>query len=358
MVEQSAASPRPARLQGLDGLRGVAALAVVTYHYLYHAPEIYPQLGTPVWWARVGVEGVRLFFVISGFVIFMSLTGSTLRVFAIRRFIRLYPIYWVAAALTFTVVAIVGLPGGEVGGWDALVNITMIHRYVGVPSIEPAYWTLAIELAFYVQCAALWRLGLLTSRRLPVTLFAWFAAALAVDLLIGDRPTDSIAWIWQQVASSLPVFMLGICALQFYRGERDRRLYAFVAVVLAVYAVHHPVLAVSGAASTALLLLVLRFPRVPSWRPLLIVGEASYVLYLIHQNLGFVFMRALHSVGLGQAAVTALTFLAAIALAVAITYMIERPLRGYLTVRLLPARAAQPATRELPQTPRAATVER
>ncbi len=138
MVEQSVAPASHGRLRAIDGLRALAALSVVGYHYLYHAPELFPELGEMVTPARIGVEGVRLFFAISGFVIFLSLTGSTFKRFAIRRFIRLYPIYWFTAALTFTVIAIVGLPGRQATPLEALANVTMIHPYVGIPSIEPA----------------------------------------------------------------------------------------------------------------------------------------------------------------------------------------------------------------------------
>ena len=75
------------RLHSLDALRGLAALGVVAYHYL-DQPAYY------------GLLGVELFFIISGFVILMTLERvPSLLQFAIGRAARLYPAYWFSVAV-------------------------------------------------------------------------------------------------------------------------------------------------------------------------------------------------------------------------------------------------------------------
>src|SRR5262245_16693709 len=84
------------RLRELDALRGVAALFVMFYHFSMDRTgfERYLSFGT---------TGVDLFFIISGFVIFMSLEKvSDSREFIINRISRLYPTYW--AAVTYSII--------------------------------------------------------------------------------------------------------------------------------------------------------------------------------------------------------------------------------------------------------------
>jgi peptidoglycan/LPS O-acetylase OafA/YrhL len=327
------------RIRGLDGLRGLAALAVVAFHYFYHGPGLYPEIGRQYGWASIGDEGVRLFFLISGFVIAMSLTGSTLRRFAIKRFIRLYPIYWICAAVTFTAVTIWGLPGREVDLKAGLLNVTMLQNLAGALNIDGVYWTLTIELLFYIQAALLWHFRWLEGRRLPVALFAWLAASQVAVYVIPFLPLGPAQWRWEQAAVNMPVFMLGICVLQFHRGERGRWLYLFGAAAIGLTALHDWDIALSAAVCLGIMLAALRWP-ITSWGPLLVLGEASYVLYLLHDNLGLIFLRSAAGWGLGQVPAAVLAAVAAVALAVAVTYVVERPLRRALT-GLLPRRSGQ-----------------
>ena len=61
------------RLLVLDSLRGIAAILVVIFHYLYRYGEIYGHDFSSVDWVEYGEHGVSLFFMISGFVIYWRL---------------------------------------------------------------------------------------------------------------------------------------------------------------------------------------------------------------------------------------------------------------------------------------------
>lgn len=86
------------RYEELDALRRIAALMVVFFHFTLGRPEA--KLGF-----KLGTTGVDLFFIISGLVIFMSLTRvKTSLDFVINRVSRLYPTYWTCATFTFIVI--------------------------------------------------------------------------------------------------------------------------------------------------------------------------------------------------------------------------------------------------------------
>lgn len=170
----------PGRLAFLDGVRGTAALAVVAGH----SGEVFFP-GFARWsldWFNLGRAGVCAFFLVSGFVIPISLERSGgVRDFAISRVCRLYPLYWfsLAAVLALPLVGVESLPAdfeAELPA-SAVVNLTMAQELVGVPHAIGLYYTLTIELVWYLACVALFAVGWLHA----TPRLAWMAlAGLAV----------------------------------------------------------------------------------------------------------------------------------------------------------------------------------
>ena len=125
------------RLLELDALRGIAAFAVLLFHYTTRYDQLYTQPGPPLFYFPYGYFGVNLFFMISGFVIFMTLNKTRYAVdFIVSRFSRLFPAYWVAIALTYSIVAVLGLPGKEVSVRDLLLNLTMFQEFLGAKHVD------------------------------------------------------------------------------------------------------------------------------------------------------------------------------------------------------------------------------
>ena len=162
------------RFGSIDAQRGLAALLVIWLH----ATEVFVQLPTSSAGVLLhelsaaidtGRIGVVLFFAISGFVIPSSLravghqtTPDALRVFFIRRVFRLYPAYWIsvlgAALLGLYLMTPFSLQ-------TVLLNLTMVQSMFGAPDVLGLYWTLRIELIFYVACALLFTLRALHQPR-------------------------------------------------------------------------------------------------------------------------------------------------------------------------------------------------
>ena len=99
------ATARAPRLRVLDGLRLVAALSVMAYHYTARTSNAWDGDVRAVWpgvgrLTQYGYLRVNLFFLISGFVILMTAWGRTVETFAVSRVTRLFPAYWVGVALT------------------------------------------------------------------------------------------------------------------------------------------------------------------------------------------------------------------------------------------------------------------
>jgi peptidoglycan/LPS O-acetylase OafA/YrhL len=154
----------------IDGLRGIAASMVVLFHMAagQHIPGLLAQMpGSVRWLFSHGDAGVFMFFVISGFVIANTLAARdvnapTAAVFLVRRALRLDPPYWASIALICAVGALTerlmhkttyALPSLRI----LLLHLTYLMGIFdrGRDFIEGVYWTLCLEIQFYITFAGL-----------------------------------------------------------------------------------------------------------------------------------------------------------------------------------------------------------
>ena len=221
------------RLAFLDAVRGVAAVTVLGGHA---GETLFP--GFARWsldWFSPGRAGVCAFFLVSGFVIPISLerTGR-LGDFAISRACRLYPLYWfsLAAVLVLRAGGLDAVPADfdvELPG-AAFVNATMVQELVGVPHAIGLYYTLTIELVWYIACAALFALGWLqaTERLVWAALAGLAAVGIGGPLLLDHHTPFSTGFY-------LLTMLLGTALARHAAGVLPgRRLVAMVAAAAAV----------------------------------------------------------------------------------------------------------------------------
>jgi peptidoglycan/LPS O-acetylase OafA/YrhL len=334
------------RIHTLDALRGLAALAVVLFHYTYHFQRLYPAEHHPVVSIGWGHYGIDLFFVISGFVILMTLdTTRRTRDFVVARLSRLFPTYWLAVALTFVVVLIAGLPGREVNGMTAALNLSMLQTFVGRSHVDGVYWTLEVEVGFYVVMLIAFVAGALRRDRLLFTLTAWLILAQMLASLAPRRlPTVLATFIAATGPSYAHVFVAGmaIYVLRSHNEGKTRWVLLLSAMPFIDWWRHGATSALFVLGCVALVLAATS-PRVARTQllPFYALGLISYPLYLIHQNIGYVILRSLP---LSPTLSVVATVSVVMILASLITCLVERP-----AMRLIRSRFGSPG---LPQSTR------
>lgn len=142
------------RLALLDYARFFAALSVVMFHYFYNGITNGKVKSIEKTWfadiASYGHFGVQFFFIISGYVIFFSIKNKSATSFMKSRLKRLYPTYWFAVIFT-SVFAYMWAQGTDMAVTiqQVLVNLTMLHKFIGIDSVDGVYWTLIYEIVFY-----------------------------------------------------------------------------------------------------------------------------------------------------------------------------------------------------------------
>ncbi|WP_067063281.1 acyltransferase family protein [Roseateles chitosanitabidus] len=336
------------RLAQLDALRGIAALAVVLFHYTTRFDEVFGHARDPLVAVPYGYLGVNLFFMISGFVIFMTLERTSRPLdFVVSRFSRLYPAYWGALLLTFGLTHLIGLPGKTVGLDVLAVNVTMIQGFFGVPHVDNVYWTLEVELLFYFWALLSHRLG--GASGLRSFLFGCLALRLvyagALALFQVDLPWVGQRWL---LLPYICWFALGVAIYRLSRGERgqaaDRADLTLAAGALLVMALADgPGWAVLGAVFFAVLFGAARGRWTWLEHPALIwLGGVSYTLYLVHENIGWAMLRRFEQWGVEVHVAILLTLIGASLLAQLLTAFVERPAMRWIRDRYRAGRPAKP----------------
>jgi peptidoglycan/LPS O-acetylase OafA/YrhL len=325
------------RVAELDGLRGLAAIAVVACHLF---PERF----------GLGGHGVDLFFVLSGFLI----TGiilrhgdapAFLRAFYARRALRIWPIYFAAIA---TLVALGCGPAEGLGLFLAYAQ--NLSHYLGprdAPEalFAPAWpyfahsWTLAVEEQFYlIWPLAVSGVGPRRVQRLALGLLAVAVSMRALGFgwhLLGSR-ADGLALgavlatrrMHGQADRAAAVGLLGAAcfAVGAFLRESDASLplprAASVACVLGAACLSYAVVAWTSRCAAGRLTAPLR------WRPLTYVGTISYGIYLYHLPLTAGLARRLASAVPGAASLPRWALVIPLTAAAAILswHLLERPL--------------------------------
>ncbi|MET8865099.1 acyltransferase [Nonomuraea sp. NPDC004580] len=352
---------RPERLYEIDGLRLLAALFVVLFHYVFSGwagGKTTVTFVTESAWAKYGYLGVDLFFLISGFVVLMSAWGRTPRQFVVSRVVRLYPAYWVGIAVTATVTVLLGWGLFQVSVPQVLANLTMFQSVPNIENVDVVYWTLWAEMRFYILMLIATVIGI-TRGRIMAGLWGWLALTFLVELGVLPGIADLVV---QSEFSHY--FIAGMALFMLYRFGLDWQIALLVPICLgnAVYRAIGYAEAVgeryhvtySPVVITAVVVLIflvmtfiaLRVTRALARPWLVTAGALTYPLYLLHAHVGFILFARLEGAFNKYVLLVGMIVVMLVA-AYAVHRFVERPLapvlKRLLSKREPPAHAAVPA---------------
>ena len=289
-------------INSIQFLRGFAALAVVIHHTGGYVKRYYEPTLLFKDSFSIGFAGVDLFFVISGFIIHFTSKNylnnpSKLKEYLQKRFIRVYPIYWIITTILFVsswlIVQILHKNIFSIGYPETI--ITYVQTYTLFPlhfAINPVTWTLSYEIFFYL-CFAL----MIISKRL------WIIPALILAVSFYNIFINIPEIIEVQLSYFNFIFsgynfefMLGYLIYQFYEKIKLSNIISVILLIISIsiivffgyeigdYDSYKRVLTFGLPSGIILLSLLnlekneaISFPKFS-----LTLGDASYALYLIH----------------------------------------------------------------------------
>jgi peptidoglycan/LPS O-acetylase OafA/YrhL len=314
-------------LEGLTSLRFVAAMHVVLFH------EARGFFGVPAVerFVDTGYIGVQLFFVLSGFILaYTYADGRTAHVssrsFFIARFARVYPVY--ALALVVALPQLVSWGIGKVSlehGMGAakvvttvLANVLLLQAWL-VPTVSPwnaPGWSLSVEASFYLVFPALiaWLVTLRDRRLLLTVLGVWLLSLLPPVLYEvhdpGSTPDNAgmrIAALKYLPFTRVGEFVVGVGSGVLFRRYEARHkggsqmatwsALLIVALLASPLEIPYP-LRHNALFAPLFAILILGLAQPDSWlagalsvRPLVLLGQASYAMYLLHEPVAWLLYK-------------------------------------------------------------------
>ena len=356
------------RLHALTTLRFFAALHVVLFHM-----RVVGILPGGLWWyqnfAGIGYVGVNFFFVLSGFILVYTYEGPELNVrkFWWARFARIYPAYALslilAAPFFFFAVRHLDLP---FFAWSkqhlfaaCLLTVSLLQSWVPQAALtwNSVCWSLSVEAFFYfVFPLLLLGSAKFSKTKLALCLVGFWLVSLSFSFSYVHFHPDGMDKInsgettlfWKNILSfnpivRLPEFAVGACAGRLFLAGAGKKsfatplilggLLAFACVVVFAGKIPNPVMS-AGLLSSAFAAIIYGCALQPKWTSfltnswLVLLGDASYSLYLLHS---LVITRAFDAAShLAHPARVAVALAVAIAASLLSYRLVEEPARRLL----------------------------
>jgi peptidoglycan/LPS O-acetylase OafA/YrhL len=275
-------------------LRGIAALFVAVLHF---RAVLKPALDIDQYTSLFAKSylWVDFFFILSGFILCRVYQKALFQPFATReffvaRFARIYPLH-IATLLLLAAWQVVALSGSRtIGNWDTFaLNVLNIHAWGFLSAYDWNYpsWSISAEFAAYLLfpgiCIAMrWkmRIALLGMCLLLLTRVGY--------LLVADDPREN----WERLAlfECLPMFFLGVILHQAHWIDLKKIWIAVIQIAAAISILVVMHLGLNDALIFAPFAMLVFFTqmdtgilaRALTWRPLVVLGEWSYSIYMLH----------------------------------------------------------------------------
>lgn len=333
-------------LYGIQHLRFVAAMMVVLTHALGSIADRDPDGIIPDW--RVGVTGVDIFFVISGFIMVLITENQTAGplTFWLGRVRRIVPLYWTATILAFILGTMVPHYFFNRASIDETIRSLLFVPFVHpgrdvLPVVRPG-WTLNLEMAFYtiLSLALVFRKAYLL-----VTLVALFASYSAASVF---SRVDPVVGFYAAHAYILE-FSLGILLALVIRNQKIHPLWGPTLIVLGfsflfmLWPNHIKLGPFFASGIPAFIIVAGAIVSEPYCRGsvsvrLSVLGDASFALYLSHMFLIAPLNRMMirEQIVLEPITAAVIMILGAIFLGLAVHWWFEVPVARFLKGRQWP----------------------
>lgn len=336
------------RYQELDALRGIAALLVVFFHFTMLRDNYNSFF-------RLGTTGVDLFFIISGFVIFLSINQvSNAKEFIINRVSRLYPTYWASITFTFIFIATIALLNKTFGTEHLflkyIANLSMFQFYFDTADLDGPYWTMIIEMLFYISILIFYRFKILN--KIKIIGCVTCIVILVFTNFFYDMASIKLTFFWFPILQFIPLFFAGIIFYKIYTEKKQKTInYLLILFCLVCQISLFPISGRSilfinwlqyGSILTVYFILFILFInnklKLIINRFTLYVGKISFALYLTHQfiSLNYIIPYFHTELGINFWIVTIFINLPILfVIASLITYKVEVPLSKKMKSKLL-----------------------
>ncbi|MDB9783199.1 acyltransferase, partial [Winogradskyella sp.] len=301
------------RIYQIDLFRFFAALIVVLFHYFFRGHNDnssnlnFSEIGG---FFKYGYLGVNIFYIISGFVIALSIKDRSLVKFFISRVSRLYPVYWICVLLTYIIIISFGAPIFTASLSQFMFNLTMFQNYMGVENIDGVYWSLFVEIKFYIFVVGFY-LFLNKIKQIKLDYLIYFWTLLSIAYLFFNDFFILKLFNYFFILNWSSYFIAGMLFYQIFKHGMFLKYLIILLCALSI-SIYYAILRIDNIEITyntsfspyiigsviivfyVLMLLVstnkLKRINLPKFAKL---GVLTYPLYLLHQRIGYIIFNNL-----------------------------------------------------------------
>ena len=338
------------RFYQIDLFRFIAAIGIMLAHYLFRGnradnlSEIsFSELGD---WMKYFFVFIDLFFIISGFVIALSIRGKSLKEYFKSRVLRVFSVYWICALITYLTIIAFGAPRFKATFIQFLANLTLMHDLVGIESLDGVYWTMVVEVKFYLLSVLY--LVILKFKKISIASCAYLWLALSVLYVFLSNTTLMYFANVILIFEWAPAFIAGMLMADIYKKQDVNIINIgslLICIALSMFhrlnyikeaSLHYNV-SVSETLVLALVLVMyllvflvvigkLRFLNKSIF---IYFGILTYPLYLLHQNIGYIIFNNLNEY-INKYVLLGLTIILMLLMSYALNRWVEAPITLYL----------------------------
>ena len=341
---------RTKRIYQIDLFRFIAAMGIVLVHYLYRGYRAdnltdlsFTEFGD---WMKYLFVFIDLFFIISGFVITLSIRGKSLSEYLRSRVLRIFSVYWICVLITYMTIVFFGAPRFQATFVQFLANLTLMHDLVNIESIDGVYWTMVVEVKFYLLSVLYLAFNNYKSIKIEHCAYLWLALSV-LYVFLQDTTIMYLANILL-IFEWAPAFIAGMLMARIYKTKKINSVNAISLVLCLGLSMYHRLAYIQEAMvhfrteasiPTVLFLIFLmyflvflvvqnklRFLNKPFF---IYLGILTYPLYLLHQNIGYIIFNNLMDY-VNKYVLLLGTIFFMLALSYVLNRWVEAPLTKYL----------------------------
>lgn len=318
----------------IEGLRGLAILLVIIYHFFVRFQQLYLQKELNFFFCNeLGSFGVSIFLVLTSY--YMIDPGKLIHyeknvlVFICKKLLRLWPTYVIAITITYVTVNIFYLPQRSCNALEYVANLFFINGFSGIAYVDGAHWYLTAIIGYIFMFAFLIRWKLY---------YKWYSfiiwLILNALLLLYDVPLLDKLSGGKYAGFAVVGYTISIAFKSEMFFKKGWKFYQWIIIGICSFIHIWSFLGVVYVIECIFAIILVYFCLQErlcciTWKPLVYFGTISYPLYLIHQNIGYVIEYYLMCYSEKYfISIAIFTMLVVLALGSLLYYGVERPIQN------------------------------
>ena len=269
----------------IEAIRVISMILIVIFHYTYRFEELF-NINTIYFdfLESFGKIGVGIFFIISGYFLARNYEQKENPIrFLVSKLLRIYPLYAICVTIIYFFISILGLPGRETTFCDYILNLLLINGLIGVDYVDGAHWFLTYLIIYYFMIF----LTIIFDKKWKKVIYMYGIANLILYVIKDYVPLGNT--IYKLFGGEyLCLILLGIF-LKYFLKNKDKNNLFIIFISLLIVLLNFGVNTFIGILFGLILFILATEQKLKflNRKIFFTLGSMSYIVFLIHQNIGY-----------------------------------------------------------------------